>query len=112
MDDELQTYTNRTAHGGINTRLSGRLISDTEFTSLVNVDISVPGRRTKKKAPKALAFVSTLTNTAPCSGEFAAVDTLLGWEPVPDATEYEVQMAAGDTLDDSTVLILDAIIPA
>lgn len=46
---------NRSAHGGVNTRINGRLLADTEFEELLNVDISTPGLRQKRKSPSTAA---------------------------------------------------------
>lgn len=53
----LLDYSNVSLHTGQNSRLNGRLLTDTESIELLNVDITVPGIRTKKRSPE---LVSTL----------------------------------------------------
>ena len=75
-DAELMTFTNVTGHGGINTRLSGRLIKDSEFTLLQNVDISIPGKRTKKRAPRTIVTLLPIL-----------LSQSYKWQPFVDAYE-------------------------
>lgn len=58
-------YRNASYHGGIDTRSSGRLISDIEATQLLNVDISTPGLRRKRKGLFEVADLVALTVTPP-----------------------------------------------
>lgn len=53
------SYQNLSMSGGVNERLSGRLLADDEATSLLNVDISVPGKRRKRLDPVVIASLST-----------------------------------------------------
>lgn len=70
MGGNLVDYVNRTLSGGINTRLNGRLIHDAEATELRNVDISVPGLRTKRKGAFTVADVlNGLVFNPPTEGE-------------------------------------------
>jgi hypothetical protein len=48
------SYINRSGHGGSNTRLNGRLLSDIEFEQLLNADIATPGLRQKRKSPQSV----------------------------------------------------------
>lgn len=45
------SYRNKSFHLGLNQRLSGRSLDDAEASDLQNVDISVPGVRTKRLEP-------------------------------------------------------------
>lgn len=49
---ELARYRNVSLSGGVNTRISGRLLADDEAISIINLDISVPGLRVKRLEPK------------------------------------------------------------
>ena len=102
MDSELLTYTSRTAHGGMNTRLSPRMLSDTEFTQLTNVDISIPGRRTKKLAPITLVDLTTVTPApippAPSTSDVLASSSYLWQLTVDDWGELGLTRYTGTNI--------------
>lgn len=58
-DTKEISYQNLSLSGGINERLSGRLLADDECTQAINVDISVPGKRRKRLDPVIIASLST-----------------------------------------------------
>lgn len=54
-DRQTVDESNVSGHHGINQRLNARLLSQHEFRDLQNVDVSVPGVRTKRLGPKCRA---------------------------------------------------------
>jgi hypothetical protein len=84
------SYQNLSASGGVNERLSGRMLAEDEATSLINVDISVPGKRTKRLEPLTIAELGN----APSSGGYPV--GVFGMAPfVISGTAYILAASAG-----------------
>jgi len=56
-------YKNRSLHGGVNQRAFEQDIGDVEAADLMNMDISVPGLRVKRKEPSNLFSMGSITFT-------------------------------------------------
>lgn len=107
-NQNIETYSNRTLHGGVNQRLNGRGIADNEATDLINADISVPGIRTKRKEPLRVATLLNATvpatptgtvNGTACSVTPKTVlsvnDVVLAWTAITGALYYEIKIYSG-----------------
>ena len=94
----LVDYRNITLHGGVNQRLAGQDIDDSEAIKLVNVDISIPGIRTKRLAPKTVAFLSSTSIVgcpspiSPANGSIINIlNPIFAWSSAANATGYQVE---------------------
>ena len=102
MDYEVQSYVNRTLHGGVNQRLNARILSDIEAEELRNVDISVPGTRRKRLDPSNVddllepTIPATPTSLADnVATAIAVCSTTVSWGTVTGASSYTLKLYAG-----------------
>ena len=102
MDYEVQSYVNRTLHGGVNQRLNARILSDIEAEELRNVDISVPGTRRKRLDPSNVddllepTIPATPTSLADnVATAIAVCSTTVSWGTVIGASSYTLKLYAG-----------------
>ena len=96
MPEPTITYKNVSIHEGINTRLSGRLLSDTECTDAQNVDISVPGVRSKRLGPSvatSLVIPSVIQNV--CVAAVPTPTPVLSWFAAAGAVGFVVTIYNG-----------------
>lgn len=98
MNQSFTEEINNTAHGGINQRLNGRMLATEEFTDLVNVDISIPGIRFKRK--EHLLIDDLLAATVPptptgLSASSGVCKIMLSWGAVTGADSYQIKLYSG-----------------
>lgn len=97
---------NRSLSGGVNTRTAGRLLDAQEATTLLNVDISTPGLRTKRLQPLAVTTLelSNLAVQTVCPSAAQLPPFTLRWIAAAGATGFRVEIFRGAGCDPANLI--------